>query len=215
MASMYETIMELPLFKGIGTDQLSLMLEKTSVEFLNFKKGDLVARSDSQVKFIDFILKGEISLIYSPENLGIKVKEVRGKGNVVGALRLYGMQTTYRCNCFAETDLSLLRIGKEQYMNILLSDSIYLLNFLNYLSAAAQRPVSSFMEGGEMTTARILNTLVSTLASPMAVSVGIIGSDKAIAEYCGIDEASFKIWEKESLEAGIIKYEDGCLLMRF
>ena len=35
MASMYGTIMDLPLFKGISEDQVSAFLEKTNIEFQN------------------------------------------------------------------------------------------------------------------------------------------------------------------------------------
>ena len=37
MMTMYERLMTLPIFKGVGTEQLSLFLEKTHLDFDNYE----------------------------------------------------------------------------------------------------------------------------------------------------------------------------------
>ena len=73
MQSMYETIMELPLFKGIGEDQLSVMLEKTSVEFLKFEEGEIISKADESVQYINFILNGRVRQTYQFDYYSIAV----------------------------------------------------------------------------------------------------------------------------------------------
>ena len=199
MPSMYETIMELPLFKGIGEEQLSQMLEKTSVEFLKYDDGETIAQSEDPVVSINFILGGRVRQTYQLENFPLAVDEILGKGSLLGALHLYGMETTYTATSIALGKVSLMKIGKAQYMNILLSDRIYMLNFLNYLSAAAQKSAELIRNTKEMSINRILETLAFSIVSRSAETVMVAGEDKDIASYCGVSNKQFEEWKTSQL----------------
>ena len=196
---MYETIMELPLFKGIGEDQLSLMLEKTSVEFLRFEDGDVIYKVTDQVKSIDFILNGRVRQTFMLENFSIGVDEILGKGAVLGALRLYGIETIYGAEITSLGRVNIMRISKHDYMNILMSDKIYIMNFVNYLSAAAQKAPLLYQNVKAASINRSLSTLAFTFASRTADSVMIAGEDSAIAQYCGVSEKVFNEWKSSEL----------------
>ena len=193
MALMYDTIMELPLFKGIGVEQLSLMLEKTSIEFLKFTDGEVIAEAHESVKAVDFIIKGNVLNIYKMENFPIEIHETLEKGNMIGATRLYGLTTDYGARSVAVGDVSLMRIEKSQYMNILLSDRIYILNFVNLLSASTQKNQMMMLEQGKPSIARTLDTLVYTVTSSKRTEkVKVVGSDEALAAYCGVSVETFR-----------------------
>ena len=199
MSSMYETIMELPLFKGIGEEQLSQMLEKTSVEFVKFEDGDIIYRADEKVTSIDFILNGRVRQTYMLDNFSLGVDEIVGKGSLLGGLRLYGLDTTYRAASVALGRVSIMRISKNDYMNILLSDKIYILNFVNYLSAAAQK-TPDLMQGIKMPSiGRSLYILAFTFASRTAETVMVAGEDSELAKYCGVSESEFEEWKTAEL----------------
>lgn len=215
MASMYETIMELPLFKGIGSERLSLMLEKTSVEFVNYNPGDVIAMSDTPVRSLDFVLKGEIKLSYQMVVYPIKIIETRPPGSVIGALRLFGINTDYGCECVAKDNVSVLRIGKENYLNILLSDRIYLLNYMNYLSAAAQRPMLRLVDSNGIDIKSILNNIAFTFASPMATEVGVSAENKILADYCGVSVEDFNIWLTGAKAKNEIKIINNMIFLKF
>lgn len=199
MSTMYETIMELPLFKGIGEEQLSQLLEKTSVEFLKFEDGDLIAESSTQVNAIDFILSGRVRQTYKLENFQLWVDEILGKGAVLGALNLYGLDTTYSSDSIALGRVSVMRISKSDYMNILLSDRIYMLNFVNYLSAAAQKSKLFMKSIKTASIGRSLQTLAFTFASRAAETVMIAGEDEVMAQYCGVSLNEFEEWKTTEL----------------
>ena len=199
MSSMYETIMELPLFKGIGEEQLSQMLEKTSVEFLKFEDGELIAEASAKVEALDFILSGRIRKTYTLENFSLGIDEILGKGAVLGALNLYGLETNYKADCVALGRVSVLRISKNDYMNILLSDKIYILNFVNYLSAAAQKVPILMLDIKQPSIGRSLTTLAFTFASRNAETVMIAGEDEEMAQYCGVSLKDFKAWKSTEL----------------
>ena len=195
MASMYETIMELPLFKGIGEEQLSQLLEKTSVEFLKFEDGDKIADADDLVKAVDFILAGRVRLTHTLENFSIGVDEILGKGAVLGAIHLYGLDTTYGASSNALGRVSLMRISKSDYMKILLSDGIYMLNFVNYLSAAAQKGQFLFQNIKSASITRSLHLLAFSFASRQADTVMVAAEDEEIAKYCGVSDEEFQEWK--------------------
>ena len=196
MALMYDTIMELPLFKGIGEEQLSLMLEKTSVEFLKFKDGEIIADPSTQVKGVDFIIAGKVKNVYKMENFPIEIEEILGKGNMIGALHLYGLDTHHVSQSIAIGEVSLMRVEKSQYMNILLSDRIYILNFVNYLSAAAQKPEKIMLNQGNASIKRTLDNLAYSLVSRRAESVNVKGNDQALAAYCGVSVEEIQAYRK-------------------
>lgn len=199
MSSMFETIMELPLFKGIGEDQLSQLLEKTSIEFLKFEDGEYISRADKRVEAIDFILSGRVRQTYSLKNHPIEVDEILGKGAMIGALNLYGMVTNYFSASVALGKVSVMRISKKQYIDILLSDGIYILNFVNFLSAAAQKAPTIMENLGEPSIRRTLETVAFSMVSRMSETVMIAGDDKDIAEFCGVTLEKFEEWKMSEM----------------
>lgn len=194
MASMYDTIMELPLFKGIGEEQLSQMLEKTKVEFLKFNEGEIILEKGEPVKNIDFIIGGQVRNRYQLENFAIEIEEIRGKGSMLGAMNLFGIEPMYPAISVAIGEVSLLRIEKSQYMNILQSDKIYILNFVNFLSAAAQKPRRLKIVKEKEGIALDLDELIKTIVSRTAEKVRIIGEDKDLAAYCGVNIEEIKAY---------------------
>lgn len=211
---MYETIMELPLFKGIGEEQLSLMLEKTSMEFLKFDDGDIIAEYGTKVKSLDFILSGQVSNTFRLENFKLSIEEILTKGNVLGALNLYGLDTTYNSNYIAQGKVSILKIEKSQYMNILQSDSIYILNFVNFLSAAAQKGSTVMIDSDGPSITNRLNLLTRTVASRGAETIILRGPQDEMARYCGVSRKEFEIWVEEEVDRQHIRKCDNGLIIK-
>lgn len=207
MASMYETIMELPLFKGIGNDQVSLFLEKTKVDFLNFEAGDVLAEPGERVDSLDFILGGRVEVIHEIPGLGIKVREESGKGRVIGAMNLFGMTTRHMSEVRALDKVGIMRIGKEQYFNLLMTDKIYVLNLLNYLSAGAQKVESVIMETEGNSIDIKLKSLIESLTQKNSGPVAVEGTDEALAALCGVREQDFTRWKRERRDNGEIILE--------
>lgn len=194
MQSMYDTIMELPFFKGIGEDQLSQLLEKTSVEFLKFEDGERVANENDPVKTVNFLLNGRVRQSYRLKNYDLSIDEILGKGAVVGGLNLFGMDTSYQGDCVAIGKLSMMRIDKSQYLNILRSDNIYIMNFVNYLSAAAQKGPDLMLDSQSPSIRRTLEDLAFSIVSRRAETVMVAGENSEMARYCGVSDEEFEEW---------------------
>lgn len=197
MTTMYEMIMDLPLFKGVGKDHISLFLEKTNIGFRNYNGGEILADIGEAVRMVRFVISGEINIIHRLEDVGVTVEERTGFGKVLGADRLFGLDTGYPYRAVAATRTSIMEFSKEQYINLLHSDNIYMLNFFNYLSLRAQRPVDAIKRYCHGSINSRVRQLLCVLTDPGAKGVVINGSDEALAEYCDSTEEAIREWKHE------------------
>lgn len=195
MTSMYERIMELPLFKGVSKDQVSLFLEKTHVDFKNYGAGEILADVGEPVKMVRFVISGDILLVHPLEGIDVTVEERSGFGKVLGADRLFGIATGYPYRAIAKTRTSIMEFSKAQYVNLLHSDSIYMLNFFNYLSLRAQRPVDSLMEYCHGDVMNRISQLICVMTEPAAERVIIRGSRESLADFCNCDVKDIDDWK--------------------
>ena len=213
MASMYETIMDLPLFKGISVEKLSLMLEKTRVEFLNFVDQEIIAEPENRVKAIDFILKGQVCRETTLEASGIIIKEYMGEGAVIGGTKLYGISTNYDSRITSEGKTSVMRISKDQYLNILTSDNIFLINYLNYLSAAAQRYGAFLKRVKNFSFATMFQTIVMPIIYPRSERVVLTGSDESFATLAGKNITEWMEWKRKAESDKVIAVDGNNIIL--
>ncbi len=140
MSSMYETIMNLPLFKGVSREQVSIFLERTPIHFSRYEDDELIASRDETVENVICIVNGKVRLIHQIDKSEIAIQEELGKENIICADRLFGLFTTYNCEVRSCGNCGIMKFSKEQYIELLKSNPIYLINFLNFLSLKSQRP---------------------------------------------------------------------------
>ncbi len=214
MKSMYEMIMELPLFKGVSKDQVSLFLEKTHIGFQNYHIGDTLAEIGEPVNMVRFVISGDISLIHPLDGVGITLEERSGFGKVLGADRLFGMATGYPYKAVAKTPTSIMEFSKAQYLNLLNSDRIYVLNFFNYLSLRAQRPVDATTKYCHGSIQSKIKLLVSVMTEPAADEILIRGEDEAFADYCNCEESVVRNWKNMLVREGLALCDSTCVRIR-
>lgn len=211
---MYEMLMDLPLFKGVGKDQISYFLEKTNIDFLNYSDSATVVDCGDPVKMIKFVISGRVRIIHPLNSASISVEEIAGFGRVLGAERLFGITTGYPYRVEALSKTSVMEFSKEQYVNLLHSDRIYILNFFNYLSLRAQRPVEAMMHYSHDDIRNRLCVLISMLTDPGSAGLAINATDEALAGYCGKTREEVSAWKGAAQEAGLITVSEGCMRIR-
>ena len=112
---------------------------------------------------------------------------------VLGADRLFGMTTGYPFWVKAVGKTSIMEFSKEQYVNLLHSDRIYMLNFFNYLSLRAQRPIEAICDYGDGGIRSRLSLLIGIMTSPGSNKIYIKASDEALSRYCSTDEGTLTV----------------------
>lgn len=62
METMFDTLLQLPLFQGLCHEDFTNILEKVKLHFTKHKAGDVIVKSGTPCDKLIFLLKGEISL---------------------------------------------------------------------------------------------------------------------------------------------------------
>lgn len=212
MATMYETIMDLPLFKGVGKDHVSQFLEKTDIRFQNYKAGDTIMLPGEIISDIRYVISGDVRCSAVNHIDGLRISCRIGRGTVIGADRLFGIHTGIRQTLRAIGDVSVMMFSKEKYINLLNSDPIYQLNFFNFLSLRAQRPVEALLGFNGNTLAGRLALLVSVMCDADVSDIVIGIPVSSFAEYCAAGEDSeLRYLERKkiiTMEGSDIRIED-------
>ena len=67
METMFDTLLQLPLFQGLCHEDFTSILDKVKLHFIKHKVGETIIESGSPCKQLCFLLKGEIpKKIYTP-----------------------------------------------------------------------------------------------------------------------------------------------------
>ncbi len=85
-----------------------------------------------------YVISGKVGIIHSNVSGSCSIHEEIPTGSVIGADRLFGMNTAV-----ALSDVCIMKFSKDKYLQLLASDEIYLMNILNYLSLRTQRSVDA------------------------------------------------------------------------
>lgn len=195
MRSMYETIMDLPLFKGVGKDHVSMFVEKTQIHFHKYAPGDIIADYKDYVTSLKFILSGKVAM--SSKCLGGAItvtSEVRGN-MVLGATRLFGLRPQYKRQVMALTDTGVMAFSKEKYMDLLRSDPIYMLNFANYLSMFIQQREEVTSNMGASGILRVLAEWILAHTLKESREIQVIGMEP----YTELEIEQLHVLEEEGL----------------
>lgn len=211
MTTMYEIILNLPLFSGLSENQLSNFLEKTPIAFSQFEAGDVISKKGEIVNTLKCLIGGSVkkSYILSPSKLEI-VETIKAPA-ILYAERLFGMDRTADSNLVCEDKTSVMEISKEQYLKLLQSDHIYLINYLNYLSVRAQsvRDINSYFINRSLKN--YLDNLINSYVSRNASSLEIKYDAEFIISYLGITKSSFVQQLKELTNKGIAFTSNDCI----
>lgn len=202
-------LMDLPLFKGVSKDQISMFLEKTNIDFRNYEPEETVISEGEEVAMVKFIISGFVRIVHRLESQSITIEETCGVGTVFGADRLYGISTDYPYEAKSIGRTSIMQFSKDQYVNLLISDRIYMLNFFNFLSLRAQRPVAMLNDYGGGDLRSRLSLLILAMTQPASYDIVIKSSVATLAKFGAMTEAEVAAWLEKAVKAGLIECGKG------
>lgn len=208
---MFETLLELPLFKGVSRNRITETVGKIRFDFTKYSPGAEIIRPGEHCDCLKFIVSGEVRVILSNEKTGFSVSETLAGPNVVLPDFFFGMTTDYPCRVVALSGTSVLEVEKTEYLKILRLDEVFLLNYLNYLSTNAQKSVFGVMDmsGGGLN--EFIRFAVKALSQPSGRNIEMSCSRASLASCFGVEEADFEANVKSMADAGLVSYEDGVL----
>lgn len=169
----YDRLMNLPLFKGAGAELITDFVEKTPLAFHRYEPGEIIASPDEVCTSVKCLIAGSAvcESVYCCETM--RVAEVLDSGEVIGVEHLYGLDTKYGMSVKAHTRCGIMEFDKTNYIRLLVSSQLLLVNFLNYLSRQAQNSLNALRWHEILNQDAELSCLVQTVTSPRAREIRI------------------------------------------
>ncbi|MBD5202906.1 MAG: Crp/Fnr family transcriptional regulator [Bacteroides sp.] len=143
--TMFETLMNLPLFKGVSYKRLSEIVGNTKLAFMKYLQGETLIFPDDTCDSLKFILSGKVRLAISTHDERFTVSSVLEGPSVIMPEYLFGRSTVYPCRVTAVDSVSVMQISKSDLTRLLSTDEIFLFNYINLISSSAQKSVEGVL----------------------------------------------------------------------
>ena len=138
MDSMFDTLLQLPLFQGMTLDDLTMIVEKAKMHFEKRKQGEVIEQAGTTCSQFTFILKGEVEVTtVSPDGV-YAFTEYFSSPYLIEPQSLFGLYTTYASTVRAIGEVATVRIDKPTIAQVLFNYEIFRLNYQNIISGRAQ-----------------------------------------------------------------------------
>lgn len=145
MASMFEQLMELPLFKGVSRQRLSQTVGENKFHFLKYPAGETIVREGDPCTHVTFVISGAVRSTTVNNTGRFAVSQTLTAPAVVAPDFLFGRFTNYPGDVVAIEPTGILKISKADYLSMLQSDNVFMLNYLNMLSMNAQKSLKGVL----------------------------------------------------------------------
>ena len=184
---MFESLLTLPLFQGLGRDDVTRIIESSHLDFRKVAAGTAVCRQGELCDGLTFLLEGSFTTRVSSAVGDWWVEEELRAPEVVGLDVLYGSRRTHRQSVTAATDARLMFVDKHAMGAMIRYFDVMRLNVLNRLTtqlARADRP--QWLPPGDGLEARIIafmHTHVQRPAGPKLFGI----SQSLLGSYVGAD----------------------------
>lgn len=138
MDSMFEKLMELPLFHGVSYQKISEILGKYRFHFLKYSDGQTIISAGDPCTHLMAIISGNVRSSISSSDGRVTVRQTIGSPEIINPDFFFGKRTTSPATIVALGDCGVMQIEKRDYIEMLTTDKVFLFNFLNIISKDAQ-----------------------------------------------------------------------------
>lgn len=136
--SMYDTLLQFPLFRGISEQDFNNILQKVKLEFCRYDEGTNIISAGDECNSFIFLLSGKVlSSRYSEEG-SFTYEEVLDAPYLLEPYSLFGISTKYTRSYSTLSNISILKIDKQYVYSEFHKYNICRMNLLNMLSSRAQ-----------------------------------------------------------------------------
>lgn len=143
--SFLDILLQTPIFQGVSKQKLTTCLEKHSVEFSKYAPGDCIVSAGEEFKHIKFLISGKLLNQTSNKANNLTIKETYSAPNLVSGNYIFGIETSSVCDSFAVTEVGIMQIAKEDFLELLGKEQIFMINYLNFLSVRSQTYFNTMM----------------------------------------------------------------------
>ena len=207
MNSMYQQLMQLPLFQGVSTEKITELVEKLPFHFLKYRSGEQIVAAGDSCTHIRFIVSGKVRLETSSSRLKVSLEQILATPNVLAPDYLFGRDTTYPFSAFAEGGCGILQLLKGDYIKMINTDKVFLFNILNFLSSGSQRGIAMALAARDGSVEERLATLMNVLVAPGATDVVLKFKQKDLCSLLGTQRTTLVSMLDRLSEQEILEYD--------
>lgn len=136
--TMYDKLLQLPLFQGMLKFDFTDILEKVKIHFNKYEPGSCLVRQDTPCNQLIFVLDGEVQIESNDKTHKYTLWENFKSPNVIEPYSLFGMRPYFTASYTAVTEVNTLNIDKSYILNELCRYEVFNLNYMNMLSNRSQ-----------------------------------------------------------------------------
>ena len=92
METMFDTLLQLPLFQGLAQEDFTRILEKVKLHFTKHKPGELLLKEGTSCHELVFVLKGEVASSTSSVDSSYSFTEYFPAPYLIEAYSMFGMK---------------------------------------------------------------------------------------------------------------------------
>lgn len=137
MDTMFDTLLQLPLFQGLAHEDFTNILGKVKLHFTKHKAGDTLAQAGEPCTQLIFILKGEVASQTSAKTYSLI--EYQQAPCLLEPQSMFGMYTNYSAtHTVADSEVHAVSISKAFVLKELWRYDIFRLNYCNIVCNRVQ-----------------------------------------------------------------------------
>jgi CRP-like cAMP-binding protein len=114
---MYETLLQLPLFQGLCTDDFTSIIEKVKFHFRNYSGNETIMNQGEACNQLVFLLEGTLSSQRIDDEHGFRLIEIIAAPTIIEPYSLFGMYPHYEATYKVEEQAKLLIIDKSYILS--------------------------------------------------------------------------------------------------
>lgn len=206
MESMFDILLGLPLFKGVSRERIEKVVEVSKFHFLKYLEGETIVKAGDPCTHVMFIISGSVRSTVVNTDGRFRVAQTLEQSNVLTPDFLFGRVTASPAEVTALEPTGILKVSKNDYLQILNSDPVFLFNFLNILSMNAQKAVVGILA---LTTGSIEERIalwITALSQPAGKDIVLTCRQRDLYSFFGVQRSSF-IRALDNMRAkGMIEY---------
>ncbi|NLV52622.1 MAG: Crp/Fnr family transcriptional regulator [Bacteroidales bacterium] len=128
---MFERLLQLPLFQGLSTAEISDVMSHVRLDFTNHHQGDEIVFQGDSCRCLIYIISGEVTSEYRDIQGRFIYTEELPQTKILEPYNMFGMHQKYSRTYTFATDGCTLTIDKSVVVKHLLNNDIIKINFLN------------------------------------------------------------------------------------
>ena len=119
MNSMYDVLLQLPIFQGVSRNKISELIEKMKFHFLKYPDGEKIVSIGEECNHLKFLISGEIRSELVTQNEKMRITETIQAPNVIAPEHLFGRDTYFPANLYAVGTVGVMQIEKASVVQML------------------------------------------------------------------------------------------------